>query len=57
MNSRAAQSRVVVCSAESAEGFVPAAPILLSEGPWKQVTDEMTRVAGAGIDRRGFGRA
>ena len=52
MNSRGAPSRVVVCSAASAEGFISAAPILLPEGPWKQVTDEMTRVAGAGIDGR-----
>jgi len=52
MNSRAAPSRVVVCSVASAEGFISAAPILLPEGPWKQVTGEIARLPGAGIDGR-----
>jgi glutamate N-acetyltransferase/amino-acid N-acetyltransferase len=49
MNSRAAPSRVVVCSVASAEGFISAAPILLPDGPWKQVTGEIARLPGAGI--------
>lgn len=44
MSSPAAPCRVVVCSAASAEGFIPAAPILFPEGPWKQVSDGMARV-------------
>ncbi|KAF8683718.1 hypothetical protein HU200_044650 [Digitaria exilis] len=46
MNSRAAPSRVVVCSAASAEGFISAAPILLPEGPWKQVEGGVTAAKG-----------
>ncbi|KAG2541680.1 hypothetical protein PVAP13_9NG694900 [Panicum virgatum] len=46
MNSRGAPSRVVVCSAASAEGFISAAPILLPEGPWKQVEGGVTAAKG-----------
>ncbi|GJN08256.1 hypothetical protein PR202_ga26162 [Eleusine coracana subsp. coracana] len=46
MSSPAAPRRVVVCSAASAEGFIPAAPILLPEGPWKQVEGGVTAAKG-----------
>ncbi|CAD6203134.1 unnamed protein product [Miscanthus lutarioriparius] len=46
MNSRAAPSRVVVCSVASAGGFISAAPILLPEGPWKQVEGGVTAAKG-----------
>ncbi|GJN31078.1 hypothetical protein PR202_gb19433 [Eleusine coracana subsp. coracana] len=46
MSSPAAPHRVVVCSAASAEGFIPAAPILLPEGPWKQVEGGVTAAKG-----------
>ncbi|ONL96680.1 Arginine biosynthesis bifunctional protein ArgJ, chloroplastic Glutamate N-acetyltransferase Amino-acid acetyltransferase Arginine biosynthesis bifunctional protein ArgJ alpha chain Arginine biosynthesis bifunctional protein ArgJ beta chain [Zea mays] len=46
MNSRAAPSRVVVCSVASTEGFISAAPILLPDGPWKQVEGGVTAAKG-----------
>ncbi|OEL12842.1 Arginine biosynthesis bifunctional protein ArgJ, chloroplastic [Dichanthelium oligosanthes] len=46
MSSRAAPSRVVVCSVVSAEGFISAAPILPPEGPWKQVEGGVTAAKG-----------
>uniref|UniRef100_A0A0A9C8P6 Uncharacterized protein n=1 Tax=Arundo donax TaxID=35708 RepID=A0A0A9C8P6_ARUDO len=41
-----ALGRVVVRSAVSADGFISAAPILLPEGPWKQVEGGVTAAKG-----------
>jgi glutamate N-acetyltransferase/amino-acid N-acetyltransferase len=46
MHSWAAPSRVVFCSAAPAEGFISAAPILLPEGPWRQVEGGVTAAKG-----------
>ncbi|GJN08255.1 hypothetical protein PR202_ga26161 [Eleusine coracana subsp. coracana] len=54
MSSPVTARRVVVCSAASAEGFIPAAPILLPEGPWRQVTDGIGKGPGiAGLRGEG----
>ncbi|KAF7042123.1 hypothetical protein CFC21_051806 [Triticum aestivum] len=39
-------SRRVVCSASTAEGYISAAPILLPDGPWKQVEGGVTAAKG-----------
>ncbi|XP_062216016.1 arginine biosynthesis bifunctional protein ArgJ, chloroplastic [Phragmites australis] len=45
MSSQPAPARVV-CSAVPAEGYIPAAPILLPDGPWKQVEGGVTAAKG-----------
>ncbi|KAL6907470.1 hypothetical protein ACP4OV_002509 [Aristida adscensionis] len=46
MSSPAAARARVVCAAVPAEGYVPAAPILLPDGPWKQVEGGVTAAKG-----------